>query len=482
MGFMRKKLEHFGRSLFDIDGNDRIKVTLLALSYAFIIGAYTIASELKNSIFVYTVGRDYLPAARIYSFFVLIPLILFYSRLVDVMRRYKLVSFYSMAYGLIGLLFTYLLHHPTIGLSNSHTSPYRLLGWFFYFYVEGFSPFIVSVFWAFANSISSPQSAKKHYALLVAGSKIGGMAATMIAWTLLNSFDDNGKTIFSDTVNHQLLLGLCSVMLLLVPFFINLLMKWVPGRYLHGYEAAYQFEKARAHEGHAPKSFLVAFKDWFYGMFEGLTLFIKQPYVLGIFGLVFFYDVVYTIISYLRIAVAQQETSSISQISASFFKQSFIIHFIGFIVSLFGTRMLLNRLGERLCLLLIPLIIGGLLLYMLMWYSAFSVPFVFIALKAIHYAFSKPIIESLYIPTVKELKFKSKSWIDAFGSKLAKGTGSTFNLLTEGMASRAFITFHIGLFAAIIGCWATVSLWMGYRFDKAVSNNEVIGSNEQTAV
>ncbi len=48
----------------------------------------------------------------------------------------------------------------------------------------------------------------------------------------------------------------------------------------------------------------------------------------------------------------------------------------------------------------------------------------FTLMKSINYAFSQPVKEALYIPTLKEIKFKSKSWIDAFGSKLAKGSGS----------------------------------------------------------
>ena len=126
---------------------------------------YTVANELKSSIFMHIVGRSAIPTVRIYAMFLLIPLILIYSVSVDSMRRYQLLSFYCAAYGIVGLIFTYFLGHPTIGIPNGHTSTSRIFGWLFYFFIEGYAPFVVSVFWAFANSVSNPKSAKKYYGL-----------------------------------------------------------------------------------------------------------------------------------------------------------------------------------------------------------------------------------------------------------------------------------------------------------------------------
>ena len=43
----------------------------------------------------------------------------------------------------------------------------------------------------------------------------------------------------------------------------------------------------------------------------------------------------------------------------------------------------------------------------------------FIALKSVNYAFSCPVRESLYIPTVKEIKFKSKTPLKSFAVNTA---------------------------------------------------------------
>ena len=114
------------------------------------------------------------------------PAILFYSFLVDRLRRYQLLYVYSIFYGIVGFVFALLLKSSGHWLTNTDSSPHRIFGWLFYFFVEGYSPFMVSVFWAFANSVTDPEEAKKNYGLMVSGSKLGGMVSAGFAWVILS--------------------------------------------------------------------------------------------------------------------------------------------------------------------------------------------------------------------------------------------------------------------------------------------------------
>ncbi len=96
-------------------------------------------------------------------------------------------------------------------------------------------------------------------------------------------------------------------------------------------------------------------------------------------------------------------------------------------------------------------------------------------LKAVNLAFSWPVRESLYIPTTKEIKFKSKSWIDAFGSKFAKASGGAFNWTSAQLATSLVMPFHAFFFAGIVGVWFTTAYLFGRRYERVVANNEVIG-------
>ena len=465
MGLKIKQL--FGE-LFDVEPHERVKVFFLALIYCFMIGSYTVTRDLKNSIFIGIVGKEYVPWAKVMSMLVLIPAIFLYVKLVDKIRRYQLLYFYSMVFGFASLIFAYYIGHPQIGISNTDTSPHRLFGWFFYFFVEGYSPFIVSVFWAFANSITSPQAAKKNYSLMVAGAKIGGMASAALAWILFSLSADPAYSNFTDVVTHQVVLAVSSMLLLVVPVLTLFFMRKVPGHFLHGYEAVYKIEKQKSKKGQAET-----------GIFAGLNMFVKYPYVLGIFGMVFFYEIVATVLSYLRLGVAQADATTISDVSRVLFEMVFKTHAVGLIISLIGTRTLLNKLGTRVCLLLVPLLIGGFLLYLMFATTSQALVNAFVAFKAIHYAFNWPIRESLYIPTIKEIKFKSKSWIDGLGSKFAKTTGSAFNIIVSGMGPTLLLPVHSFFFACIVGAWFVTAFFLGRRFEKAVSNNEVIGMEHE---
>ncbi len=451
------------KRLFDVEPHERTKLFFLTAAFFFVIGGYTIAKELKDALFVHIVGKEYIPIARTVVMFSLMPAIFIYSKLVDRLRRYQLLNFFSMFFALSGLVFTYLIGHETIGLHNTHTGPHRIFGWVFYVFVEGYSPFLVSVFWAFANSISSPDEAKKNYGLMVAGSKLGGALSALAAYLaftyLMPSISYNRS---ADIFLHQMVYLISVIMLMMVPVMIWLLIKKVPAKYLHGYEAAYQAEKKRV--GKEKTS-----------MMDGLRMLIEYPYVLGIFGMVYFYEVIVTVLSYLRLGVAQAHTDTLAGVSGYLCLIMFQAHAMGFLISLFGTRELLRRLGTRICLLLTPVSCGLLLVYILFDGSPHIFSFAYAFLKALNLAFSWPVRESLYIPTVKEIKFKSKSWIDAFGSKFAKTSGSAFNWVTTQFSTQALMPLHSFFFAGIIGVWFMTAFLLGRRFEKAVANNEVIG-------
>jgi len=84
--------------------SERLKLFLLSSVYFLIIAGYTVLRDLKNSVFVATVGKEYVPLAKFGVVLFLIPAILFYSKLVDRVRRYQLLMIYSVFYALFSLI------------------------------------------------------------------------------------------------------------------------------------------------------------------------------------------------------------------------------------------------------------------------------------------------------------------------------------------------------------------------------------------
>lgn len=449
------------RQLWTIEKHERTKLFIVSAIFALVIMAYTILKEMKDIVFVEIVGKEYVPIAKIISIVILIPAILFYSYLVNKVRRHNILCFYAVAYGLLGLIFAYFIGHPVIGVNNTDTGPLRLFGWIFYFFIEGASPFLVGVAWAFCNSIYSPKEAKNYYAFLVAFSKIGGILSASLGWYMLSH-----RVLAPLVIKEQVLQFIPSIVLLFVPVAVWFLRKKVSAKHLHGYEAVYEYEKEVKQRPEQP------------GLLSGAKLLIRNPYVMGIFSIIFFYEVLNAVLSLLRIYYSLG--GGLEEFSSRLFLLTLEYHALGFLIALFGTQALLRLFGERRCLLLVPIIIGAVLFMFLFvgTFAAFNVAFV--AMRATNYGFFYPVRESLYIPTVKAINFQSKAWIDAFGTKLAKGTGSLFNMIaTYTLSAGGFIAaqmLHAGFFAVIIGVWIFVAHLLGKRYTKAIDNNEVIGA------
>jgi AAA family ATP:ADP antiporter len=467
MSFGLKKFVNF---FLSVDKHERLKVIFLSLSFFFIIGAYTVVRTLKDSLFINIVGREYWATAKGLSIIMLIPAILLFSRIVDVLRRHHVLYLYIVLYGLGGLVIAYFLGDPLIGLPNTDTSPYRLFGWVIYLFIEGYNPFVVSLFWSFAHTITSPEAAKSNYPLMVASSKLGGMLSAALATVLLLRSVTTLEQRAFDTFNHQLLLVICSLLLLIVPLFVYLLITRVPSQDLHGYEAAYQLEKERSHQKHEG-----GVKEWIKGIFSGLTLLIKYPYVLGIFGVIFFWEVVGVFVNFERLSTGQRLALSLSGQTAYLLQLDMYVHLTGFFITLFGTRALIKLLGERISLIIVPIATGISLFFYLFDPSAFVMGLVFVIVRSINYAFASPLRESLYIPTTKEMKFKSKSWIDAFGVKIAKGVGATYSSFVISLPGALMYGVNVIFFGVVFSLWIATAHLLGRRYERSVKRNEVIG-------
>ncbi len=142
----------------------------------------------------------------------------------------------------------------------------------------------------------------------------------------------------------------------------------------------------------------------------------------------------------------------------------------------FGTRALIQALGERRSLLLIPALTGVSIIGFVFKRSYTNAIIAFVVTRSVNYAFAVPLRESLYIPTVKEIQFKTKSWIDGIGTKFAKMSASSFNMYTDGLTGQLLWTMQGSFFTISIGLWFVTAYLLGRRFEKAVARNEVIGS------
>lgn len=460
-------LQKIGLS-FDLDEQEKNKILWLTLAFFCVIGSYTVLKEMKDVLFAQIVGAKHLYQVKFISMFVLLPMTLLYAKMVDYLSRFSLLVFYTLLYGIGGIVISYYLQDPVIGLANTVPSSDRTFGWIIYLFYEGVVPFVVSVFWSFANSITGPETAKKGYTLLIAGSKVGGMFTAGLAWALFMPTSFLGKLGWSSVFMHQFLLTSSSLLLAISPAIIYVLLQTAQKKSLQGYEASYEYEKEQEKKGESET-----------GVLSGLLMMVKHPYILGIFGMMFFYELVNVVLGIQRTVILQSVAKSGAAFSGEMFKQRFLMHFTGLILSFLGTRILIKKLGERVCLVLIPIFTGALLFYFMMAYNEQAVLFVFMSLGMLNYAFSSPLREALYIPTVKDIRFKSKAWIESFGQRFAKACGSGVIGSIQKVAtigSPAYLALFSAFFAIIITLWTLVAYLLGRKYDSAIKKGEAIGA------
>lgn len=472
-------------SLWSIKPEFRTKVLLLALTFAFLTASQALWRSLKATIFAKIVGVAHVPDAKIYAIFLLIPLILIYSKLVDVLRRHQLVHVFTILHGLGGLIFAYYLAHPEYGIPNTHPDASRTLGWLFYFFMESFSAFLATSFWGFANSINKPQDAKDYYGLFVTGSKVGGIVAAGSMWILLTIGMDGtsgllapiGSTV-SDTTLLTATLAVGSFLLFGASICIYALMKVVPGYYMHGYEAVYQLEKQRLSKEIRHKNSLIEFLNKSLG---GLRVILTQPYVLGIFCLSLFHDVIMTIFDFTVLMSADQENGTAGELALFWAKYFFTMNSIGLLISIFGTTPLQRKLGNRISLLVYPLLCMVIVTISYFYPTANVLFAALVVLRAANYGLNHPVREVLYIPTTKDIKFKAKAWTDAFGTRIAKGSASIFykQVATLTPALSHFLSSSFML--SITGVWVVVSYFLGRTLQKAIDKKYIIGEEEEPA-
>jgi ATP:ADP antiporter, AAA family len=458
------------KNLWGIKKEFRQKVFYLSMTFLLMMCCQVIWRPMKMAVFAKMVGATLVPMAKLYSLFYVIPLVLLYSKLVDWLRRHHLLYAFTLFHAIGGLAFFYFLSHPIYGLANTEINPNRWVGWAFYFFMESFDAFFSTTFWAFADSVNNPKDARNYYGFFVSGSKVGGIISSAILYLAL-TYSSTADQI--TLLPNALLIG--SFLLLGAAFSIYKLVTKVSDDYMHGYEAAYCLEKHKSRES---VSFIGALKS----AFDGLFIMLKNPYVLGIFSLVMFYEIIIVIFDYWVALLADATHSTVGAMTAYYAFYYFLLNVIGLVISFFGTTPLLRLIGIRLSLFIFPLICMGMVGLTYFFPTATMFFIVLVALRAFNYSLNHPTREVLYIPTTKDIKFKAKTWTDAFGSRIAKSFGSIFNVSLKGATPAFALMSSLSLSFGLTFFWVIIVYFLGKTLQDAIDHKRVIGQVDETTL
>ena len=75
----------------------------------------------------------------------------------------------------------------------------------------------------------------------------------------------------------------------------------------------------------------------------------------------------------------------------------------------------------------------------------------------------------MYIPTSKDAKFKSKGWIDTFGSRMAKGGGAQVtNAFKHNLPDLMFFGTMFGF--GLISVWIVAALYVATKNSQLIKD------------
>ncbi len=447
----------------DFEKEEFKKFLRMGVIFAVIIGVYWTLRPLKDAVFIQLVGKLQLPYAKTVSVLALLPLVMFYTKLLEKTSREKMLVILPTFYGCSILGFSLLMWfaqaapHELALRSSLAMLGTKVLGYGWYLFVESFGSLVVALFWAFAADTTEPVHAKRGFPLVVAIGQIGGIILPYGVGGLPHRLGCSTDAL------SVLCLGLLT--LLIIPL-VHYFLRSTPS----GLLTAFHGKNEKTLESQEEPGFL-----------EGFKLLLKNRYLLGIFAANFIYEVVITIFDFnFKIAASSQYSGVALSHYLSIYGSS--VNIVSLLCLLLGISNITRFLGVATALAAMPVIVGCALLGFL---SLDSLSFLFglmVGSKAINYALNGPALKQLYIPTTPDVKFKAQAWIETFGSRTSKQAGSMFNMSLAPMqkafgeaAGKAHYLMLSGFLCfPLLALWLITAIYLGRSFRKAIRDNTVI--------
>lgn len=447
----------------DFDKEEFKKFLRMGLLFALIIGVYWTLRPLKDAVFIQLVDKLQLPLAKTVSVLALLPLVMFYTKLLERTSKEKMLFILPTFYGITILLFSALMtvaQAPSEEIAARALLPYiatKALGYGWYVFVESFGSLIVALFWAFSTDITKPSSAKRGFPLVVTIGQMGGIISPYTIGGLPHRL---GLT--TDALSMVCLGILTLFMIPLVRYFL----KATPKTLLTPFHGSNEQQVESKQEP---------------GFLEGLRLMLKHRYLTGFFAVNFIYELIVTIFDFnFKVAAATQYTGVALSNYLSMYASS--VNVVSLLCLMLGISNITRFLGIGVALSCMPIIMGCALFGFL---TIDSLTFLFalmVGSKAINYALNGPALKQLYIPTTPDVRFKAQAWIETFGSRASKEAGSIFNMLLTPLQSTFGASFGRSYYLMLSGSlgfpllilWFGIALFLGNTFKRAIEEKKVV--------
>ena len=314
----------------------------------------------------------------------------------------------------------------------------------FFVWVSVFNLFVVSVFWSLMADLFRNEQARRLYGFISAGGTLGALAGPSIT------------AVLAADIGPANLLPVSACLLLMATLCIYRLGAW-----------------ATANRRSAAGEPLGG------GIFAGITLALRSPYLMGIALYVILGTVLGTFLYFHQAYIVADQIASSGERTALFAKIDLAVNALTLVCQLFVVNRLIGRFGVGVALMLLPVVaIAGFVV--IGFFPTLGVLIAFQVLRrAGEYAISRPAREILFTVLNREEKYKSKNFIDTVvfrgGDAISGWLFEGLRLVGLGFAGVAFAAVPIAML------WASTGWMLGRSQEEKRARLEYLRRKHETA-
>ena len=397
-----------------------IRGVLLFTNFFLIIAAVYHLKPASRSIFISSLGSDYLPYVWIATALALVLTIGIYHRLI---ARYSRIH---VVLGSCAIVISVLLgFYPLLGDSAVAQA------FAFYVFVDMVSVILVEQFWSLTNTIFNTTDGKRWYGLIASGGLFGGVAGGSASSTLIRQFELQTMDLLPVAAAIIALLALLTLLMGRLGLY-----REKPGVRNH--------ERGRA-------------GDW--------RALLQHRYLLLIATILLLAQIAEPIIEYQFMKVV--EANVIGREARTAYLGAFfsVMSAVAIGINLLLTPLVHRWLGAMGGLFVQPLAVMAGSLWYLSQTTLQAGAVLKIADRGLSYSINRASKELLYVPIEPLLMFRAKAWIDMFGYRVFKVAGSLLILLlTQWLPWTLDAAQLAWLVLAICLVWMVVLTQLGQHY------------------
>ena len=387
---------------------------LIAFTYFFfLLGGYFMLRPIRGT--VASNNADILHLLYSGTFLTMLAIVPIFGFLVS---RYRRGVFIPASY----LFFLLCLAFFIVGFRDDATPQWIQRS--FYIWLSVFNLFVVSVFWSFMTDVFRPGQAQRLFGVIMAGGSLGSIVGPLATSNLIAPFGSRGVMMIA---------GAC----LLAATFLAI--------YLGRYEREVRHTEDAVIGG---------------GVWQGAIRVFRSRYLLYACLLMLLHNLVSTFLFNGMAVLVRDGIVGFDSRTQFFSYLDLAVQVLAFTFQFFITSRLIGRLGMNGTLVLIPALLAGgfMILGSAMGLVLFAA--VQVAQRSMNYGILGPAKEMLFTVVDRELRYKSKNFIDTV---VYRGSDVTASWIFKGlMSSGLTVAQSTWFYLPVMGLWG----WGAWRLGK----------------